>query len=203
MFSMVTLLIGRLGVDAVAAHQIAFNVGGLAFMVPMALGMAVAIRVGFNIGSSDLPAARRSGWVAIGVALAIAAVAAVVLFTFRGFITALYTTDLSVIAVAMELMVFVAVYQFVDNTQVTALGALRGFKDTRTPLVIALVAYWTVGLPVGMALGFGWIELPGFMGVRGFWVGLSAGLCVAAVVLVSRFAWLSQREAHVLRLATR
>src|SRR5690606_18181129 len=53
MFSMVTLLIGRLGVDAVAAHQIAFNVGGLAFMVPLALGMAVAIRVGFNVGAGD------------------------------------------------------------------------------------------------------------------------------------------------------
>jgi MATE family multidrug resistance protein len=203
MFSMVTLLIGRLGVDAVAAHQIAFNVGGLAFMVPMALGMAVAIRVGFNVGAGDLPGARRSGWVAIGVALAFALVGAVLLFTARGFIAGLYSNDVAVIAVAMELMVFVAVYQFVDNTQVTALGALRGFKDTRTPMIIALVAYWTVGMPVGVALGFGWVELPGFMGVRGFWVGLSAGLSVAAVVLVSRFTWLSRRDARVLSLAGR
>lgn len=203
MFSMVTLLIGRLGVNAVAAHQIAFNVGGLMFMVPMAIGMAVAIRVGYNVGAGDLPGARRSGWVAIGVALAIAAVVAVVLYTGRGFITGLYSNDATVLTLAMQLMVFVAVYQFVDNTQVTALGALRGFKDTRTPMVIALVAYWTVGLPVGMAFGFGWVTVPGFSGVRGFWVGLSAGLCVAAVVLTARFAWLSRQEHRIRQLAHR
>jgi len=201
MFSMVTLLIGRLGVAAVAAHQIATSVGGLAFMIPMALGMAVAIRVGFNTGAGDLAAARRSGWIAIGVSLAFALAAAVFLLVLRGPIASLYSNDPAVLAVAMQLMVFVAVYQFVDDTQVTALGALRGFKDTRTPMIIALVAYWTIGLPVGVVLGFGCLEIPGLTGVRGFWVGLSAGLSVAAVVLVSRFAWLSRREAHVMRLA--
>ncbi len=203
MFSIVTLLIGRLGVDAVAAHQIATSVGGLAFMIPMALGMAVAIRVGFNIGRADLAGARRSGWVALGLSLAFAVVAAALLFAFRGPIASLYSNDPAVIGVAMQLMVFVAVYQFVDDTQVTALGALRGFKDTRTPMVIALVAYWAVGLPVGVALGFGWIDWPAFSGVRGFWVGLFAGLSVAAVVLTGRFAWLSRRETRVLALAER
>lgn len=201
MFSMVTLLVGRLGVAAVAAHQIATSVGGLAFMIPMALGMAVAIRVGFNTGAGDLAAARRSGWLAIGVSLAFALVAAVFLLILRGPIASLYSNDPAVVAVAMQLMIFVAVYQFVDDTQVTALGALRGFKDTRTPMIIALVAYWTIGLPVGVVLGFGWLEIPGLTGVRGFWVGLSAGLSVAAVVLVSRFAWLSRQEAQVMRLA--
>lgn len=203
MFSIITLMVGRLGIDAVAAHQIATSVGGLAFMIPMALGMAVAIRVGFNTGRGDLDGARRSGWVALAVALVFACVAAIVLLAFRGAIAGLYSTEQVVVTVAMELMVFVAVFQIVDDTQVTALGALRGFKDTRIPMLIALVAYWTVGLPVGMALGFGWVELPGFTGVRGFWVGLSAGLAVAAVVLVSRFAWLAGREDHVRALAGR
>ncbi len=203
MFSMMTLLIGRLGVDAVAAHQIATNVGGLAFMIPMALGMAVAIRVGFNTGAGDLPAARRSGWIAIVVSFAFAAVAAGALLTGRDFVAGLYSTDPAVIVVAAELMIFVAVYQFVDDTQVTAIGALRGFKDTRMPMIIALVAYWAVGLPVGVAFGFGWVEWQGFNGVRGFWVGLTAGLTVAAVVLTARFAWLSGRAEHVQRLAVR
>tara|TARA_Y100001933_G_scaffold153338_2_gene151747 strand:+ start:3009 stop:4418 length:1410 start_codon:yes stop_codon:yes gene_type:complete len=203
MFSMVTLLIGRLGVDAVAAHQIATNVGGLAFMIPMALGMAVAIRVGYNTGAGDLTAARRSGWVAIGVGLAFAVVAGAALLALRAPIAGLYSNDAAVIRVAAELMVFVAVYQLVDDTQVTAIGALRGFKDTRMPMVIALLAYWAVGLPVGLVLGFGWLEVPGMTGVRGFWVGLSAGLSVAAVVLICRFAWLSRREDRVLALAGR
>lgn len=203
MFSVITLLVGRLGVEAVAAHQIASNVGGMAFMIPMALGMAVAIRVGFNVGRGDLDAARRSGWVAIGVSLAFAALAAAVLLTARGFIAGLYSTEVAVVTLAAELMVFVAVYQFVDDSQVTAMGALRGFKDTRTPMVIALIAYWAVGFPVGVALGFGWVDVPRFEGVRGFWVGLFAGLTVAAVVLCVRFAWLSRRADVVAHLAHR
>ncbi|HEX7037162.1 MAG TPA: MATE family efflux transporter [Pseudomonadales bacterium] len=203
LFSLVTLLIGRLGVNAVAAHQIATNVGGLTFMVPMAIGTAVAVRVGYNVGAGRLDDARRSGWVALGVALAFALIVGTLLYLFRGAIAGLYSNDSAVTAVAMELMVFVAVYQLVDDTQVTAMGALRGFKDTRTPLVIALFAYWAVGFPVGMTLGFGWVELPAFVGVRGFWVGLSLGLCVAAVVLTSRFAWLSRRHGRVLQLAAR
>jgi len=201
MFSMVTLLVGRLGVDAVAAHQIATNVGGLAFMIPMALGMAVAIRVGFNTGAGDLAAARRSGWVAIGIGLAFAVVAGGALLAFRGAVAGLYSNEADVIRVAAELMIFVAVYQLVDDTQVTAIGALRGFKDTRMPMIIALLAYWAVGLPVGALLGLGTVEVPGLTGVRGFWVGLSAGLSVAAVVLTCRFAWLSRREDRVLALA--
>lgn len=203
LFSLVTLLIGRLGVNAVAAHQIATNVGGLAFMVPLAIGMAVAVRVGYNVGAGRLDDARRSGWVALGLALVFALIVGTLVYLFRGTIAGLYSNDPAVTVVAMELMVFVAVYQLVDDTQVTAMGALRGFKDTRTPLFIALIAYWAVGFPVGMALGFGWIELPTFQGVRGFWVGLSLGLAVAAVVLTSRFSWLSRQHDKVLQLATR
>ncbi|MBX3706203.1 MAG: MATE family efflux transporter [Pseudomonadales bacterium] len=203
LFSVVSLLIGRLGVEALAAHQIAMNVGGLAFMIPMALGIAVSIRVGFNVGAKDLAGARRSGRVAIGVSFAFAAVAAVLLLGAREWVAGLYTTDSAVLVLAAELMVFVALWQFVDDTQVTAIGALRGFKDTRVPLLIALLAYWIIGLPVGVVLGFGYVEIEAFGGVRGFWVGFCAGLFVAAVVLVARFAWLSGRDDRILAFAQR
>ena len=58
-FSVATILIGRLGVETVAAHQVAFNVVGVAFMVPLALGMAATIRVGFNVGAGNLAAAQQ------------------------------------------------------------------------------------------------------------------------------------------------
>ncbi|MCZ6618236.1 MAG: MATE family efflux transporter [Gammaproteobacteria bacterium] len=203
MFSVVTLLIGRLGVEAVAAHQIAGNVGGMTFMVPLALGMAASIRVGFNVGSNDLPGARRSGWVAISVSLAFAAVAAVAVFFSRDFIAGLYSTELPVLLLAVDLLLFVVVYQFFDDAQVTAIGALRGFKDTRTPMWVAMVAYWLIGLPVGIAVGFGWLPVDGFLGVRGFWVGLVVGLVVAAAILVLRFRWLSGKEIRIREFAAR
>ena len=81
-------------------------------------------------------------------------VAAIAVYFARGYVKQLYSNDLPVILVAVDLLLFVVLYQFFDDTQVTASGALRGFKDTRTPMWVAIVSYWFVGLPVGVALGF-------------------------------------------------
>ena len=204
-FSVVTLLIGRLGVEAVASHQVASNVGGITFMVPLALGMAATIRVGYNVGADDLPGARRSAFVAVGarrsafVAVGASAVFAVVaaglLLWLRYEIVGAYTTDPAVIDIAAGLLLFVALYQFVDDTQVTAVGALRGYKDVRAPMLTALVAYWAIALPCGAALGFGAFGTP--WGVEGFWVGLVVGLAVASVVLLARLGWLSRNERRI------
>ena len=199
-FSVVTLLVGNLGVAAVAAHQIASNVGGVTFMIPLALGMAATIRVGYNIGARDYAGARRSVFVALGASLAFACVAAMLLLWLREGIAGVYTTDGEVIAKAAGLLLIVALYQFVDDTQVTAMGALRGYKDTRAPMLTAAFAYWAIGLPVGAALGFGLGEVPA-LGVTGFWIGLVAGLSVAAVMLIWRVWRLSGNVARVRRLA--
>ena len=202
MFSVTTLMIGRLGVEAVAAHQIAGNLGGLTFMVPLALGMAASIRIGYNVGASDLDAARRSGKVAIGVAAACGVAAALALFFGRSFLTGLYTTDPVVHALAAQLLLFVAFYQLVDDAQATCLGALRGYKDTRTPMFVAFLAYWCVGFPIGLCLGFGAFGLPN-LGVYGFWTGMTTGLAVAAVAMLLRFRWLARRPDRILQLAER
>ena len=176
-------------------------------MVPMAIGMAAAIRVGFNTGAGDLPGARRSGTIAIGMALVFAVLAVALILGGRGPIATLYTNELPVMALAMELMLFVALFQVVDASQVAAIGALRGFKDTRVPMMVALLAYWAVGLPVGVVLGFNLTDFSPLVssleGVRGFWVGLCAGLAVAAVILVSRFAWVSRRPEIIERMSHR
>lgn len=199
-FSGVTLLIGRIGVEAVAAHQIAMNVGGLTFMIPMGIGMAAAIRVGFNTGAGDLEAARRSGWLAIGVATVFAVFAAIGVLLGRHWIPSLYTPDVAVAALAASLLVFVALFQLFDDTQVTALGSLRGYKDTKLPMYIALFAYWGVGFPVAVVLGYGAFGLEP-MGPQGFWTGLTLGLAVAAVGLVWRFRWLSVNHERIGALA--
>ncbi|MBT7335645.1 MAG: MATE family efflux transporter [Gammaproteobacteria bacterium] len=201
-FSALTLLIGRLGVDNVAAHQIASNVGGLTFMIPLAIGMAASIRVGFNVGAGNLAAAGRSGWVALSMSLAFAGLAALILATAGDVIAAVYTKDFGVQVLAVQLLVLVAIYQPVDNVQGTAIGALRGFKDTRVPFFVAVGAYWLIGFPTSWALGFGYFEAIDF-GIYGYWMGLMLGLTVAAVVLVGRFVYLTQRADLVSLLARR
>lgn len=202
LFSGTTLMIGRLGVDVVAAHQIAMNVGGLAFMVPLALGIAASIRVGTHTGAGDIPAARRAGRVAILSSLAFALVMALTILLGRHWMAALYTTDSGVMLLAAQIMLWAAAFQLVDASQSTAIGALRGYKDTRTPMVLALIAYWLVGFPIAVIFGLGLLGAP-TMGVHGFWMGLSLGLAVACAALISRFGWLSKRRGAIEQLSAR
>ena len=194
-FSVVTLLVGRLGVETVASHQVAFNVSGIAFMVPLALGMAATIRVGFNVGAGDWAAARVSAWVAVGTTLAWGLATATAMITLRKHIVAFYSSEAEVVQLAAGLLAIGAVFQVFDAGQATTMGALRGYKDTRAPMFIALIAYWAVGLPVGYALCFGFDGLEGLavdaLGVRGFWWGLVVGLAIAAVALLTRLSRVS------------
>ena len=192
-FSAVTLLIGRLGVETVAANQIVNNVSGLVFMIPLGLGMATSIRVGYNVGAGDYVAARRSGLVAVGTGFVFALFVVSSLLLGGEFIVSLYSTEASVVELATGLIVIVALFQLSDDLQVIGMGALRGYKDTRAPFLIALICYWVVGFPVAWILGFGYFEALD-LGVYGYWIGMATGLTCAAILLLHRFNRVSRRE---------
>ena len=91
-------------------------------------------------------------------------------------------------------------FQVFDATQVTIGGALRGYKDTRVPMVFSLLGYWAVALPLGAVLGYGWLGIEP-LGVYGFWVGMIFGLLLVAVTLGHRLWRTSRNERRVARLA--
>ena len=192
-FSVATILIGRLGVETVAAHQVAFNIIGVAFMVPLALGMAATIRVGFNVGAGHRAAAARSAWVAVGATLAWGLTVAVVLLLFRHALVGLYGGEREVAQVAAGLLVMGAAFQVFDASQAAMMGALRGYKDTGAPMVIALLGYWMLGLPFGYGLCFGYDFLAvDAIGVEGLWWGLVVGLAAVSMALFVRLLRISR-----------
>ena len=201
-FALVAICLSRFGEAAVAAHSIATNINGLTFMVPHALGMAAAIRVGHQVGQRGYAGAKTTGDTVLIATLAFAGVMAVALLVLREPLAALYTGDIGVQVIATHVFIFVALYQFIDNTQVTALGTLRGYKDTRGPMGFVLVAYWLVALPVALTLGFGWWS-GNPMGIDGFWLGLGAGLLFVTVTLNLRRARLARDEDRIELLADR
>jgi MATE family multidrug resistance protein len=192
LFSGVALLVGRLGAETVAGHQVAVNFAALTFMVPLGIGMAGTVRVGEKIGARDLQSARRAGFAAIGLALAAQSLSAVLMATAPRWIARIYTADAGVVDAAAGLLVLAAIFQLPDGLQVSAAGALRGLKDTRVPMILTLVAYWGVGLPLAWTLG---IQLE--WGARGTWVGLIGGLTTAAILLFIRFHRLTRRGVTV------
>jgi multidrug resistance protein, MATE family len=182
LFLIGALLMARFGTDAVAAHQIAINFASLTFMVPMSIGMATTVRVGYAAGAGDAAAVRLRGLAGIGMGAGFALVSASIMALLPAFVVSLYTEAGGVAAAAVGFLYYAAVFQVADCVQATANGALRGVKDTRIPMLITVSAYWLVGLPVAVALAF---ETP--LGPPGIWLGFICGLAVAAAGLSARF----------------
>ncbi|MTW10570.1 MATE family efflux transporter [Pseudoduganella eburnea] len=188
-FGAVALLVARFGVVEQSAHQIALNFSSLVFMVPLSLGIGMVTRVGQALGEGDARRARTASWVGLGMSLAFAVVSAAFIAVFRHQIAAAYTTDVAVQATCATLLLFAALFQLSDATQVAAASAIRGYKVTRQPMLIQLLAFWGFALPVGCLLGL-WKE----MAATGFWIGLVLGLTVAAVLLTAFLQRLSKER---------
>lgn len=182
LFIFASLLIGRLGETPAAAHQIAINVASLCFMIPLGLAEATTVRVGHAVGSGNLPGIRRAAFAGFVLMLGTQAATGSALVLGRGAVVRLYSNDAVVGALATSLIAYAAAFQFPDGAQVLSNGALRGLKDTRVPMLLALIAYWLIGIPLG-----GWLALGAGLGPKGMWIGLIVGLTVAALLLASRF----------------
>ena len=187
-FSLIALLVAKFGSAQVGAHAIALNFTSLTFMVPLSLGLALLTRVGQSLGAGDPVAARFRAWVGVGLTLVFALVASLGMALFRHEIASAYTSDAVVAALAAHLLVFAALFQLSDCTQVVTSCAIRGYKVTRAPMVLHLTAFWGFSLPLGCLLGLApqWMPYAPAepMAAQGFWIALIVGLTVAAAGLV-------------------
>jgi multidrug resistance protein, MATE family len=185
MFCMIALFLSPLGATVIAGHQIVLNAVSLFFMVPLSLGMALTLRVSFLLGAKEDAKARLLARSAIFLALGIACINAPILFCGRELIAQLYTDDVAVQTVAVQLLILGAIFQIVDVIQVTMINLLRGYKDTKLPMFIMLFSFWGMCLPLGYVLTFkDWLHAP--LGAEGFWTALIVGLSCAAGLLTLR-----------------
>lgn len=192
-FSVIGVLVGTLGAESLAAHQIGLQMVSLSFMVPLALSMATAVRVGNLVGAGRARAARRSGWLGVGLGIGVMVVSAVAYITAPEAIVRLFLGGggesperEAVAGIAVQLLFVAGVFQVFDGAQSVASGALRGLKDTFWPMVIASGSYWGIGLGTGY-------YLMGAYGAPGLWGGLVAGLAAASAALLWRWRLLSRR----------
>lgn len=188
-FHATALIMAALGTSIVAAHQVALNYAATMFMVPLALHSATTVRVGHLLGRGLPGEARRAGAAGILLCVGFMAVSAAVMYAGRQVIAGFYTPDPQVVALAAALLVPAALFQVFDGANIGALGALRGYRDTRVPLLLAALAYWAVGFPLAWYMAF--VAGAGPVGV---WQAMLVSLAVCAVLLVWRFAVTARRE---------
>ncbi len=188
-FALVGFLAGRLGRDALAAHQIAIAIASTTFTFAVGIGSAGAVRVGWAVGAGDTAGARRAGLTAFGAGAGVMSVAAAAFALFPAALARLMTDDLAVVQAAAPLLVVAAVFQISDGIQGVGAGVLRGAGDTRFTFLVNMGGHWLLGFPLALALG-----VFGGLGVTGLWWGLCAGLSAVAIALLWRFLELSSRR---------
>lgn len=188
MFAVFSLLMGKFGVLVLAGSQIALNCASLVFMVPLGLSFAITTNVGTYIGQKKYHQARFAGFSGYVVNIVCNTVSCAMLLLFAEQIAGFYTKDIKVIEIASTLLMFAGIFQLSDGIQVAGMGILRGYKDTKIPMMANFISYWGVGMPIGYVLGFKF----GY-GAQGMWIGIIIGLTVAAVLHGLRFKIVSTR----------
>ena len=187
LFAASAFMIGWIGTVELAAHGIVLQISSVTFLVHVGLSNAATIRTGAAWGRGDAEGVRRAAIAATWLSAGFVLVTVILFLTVPAPLVGLFMDPAdpaapAVIAVGVTLLALAALFQAADAGQVMALGYLRGVQDTRTPMILAAISYWVVGMPVAYVLAF-----PGGLGAVGVWLGLSAGLTLAGVLMMARF----------------
>lgn len=183
-FGGIALLMGWLGINQMAAHQVAINLASFTFMVPFGIASAASVLVGNSIGRGEQATAHRFAHAALVTGGGFMALSALVMLTIPGWLARVYTADSDVLVFAVVLLPIAGLFQVFDGVQVVGAGVLRGIGDTRVPMMIALAGFWVVGMPISLFLG-----LHTRAGAAGLWWGFVAGLAAVAAALLLRIRW--------------
>ncbi|MGA1802514.1 MATE family efflux transporter [Rhizobium sp. HT1-10] len=194
LFTAASLLMGRIGTIELAAHGIALQWASIAFMIPLGLSQAATVLVGVAQGRGDRAGVVRAAITVLILACSLSVTGGILFATMPEYFGSWFLDIRSpeapqVLAYAAPLIVVAGIFQLVDGLQAIASGLLRGLKDARVPMIIALVAYWPIGFLLAWVLAF-----PLGLGGVGIWLGFLIGLAAAAIMLCARFYLLVRAE---------
>jgi MATE family multidrug resistance protein len=186
-FATFTAVLGTLGAEQIAAHQIALATIRTSFLPGAAVSEAASVLVGRALGKSSLAEADRATGAAVVVAVGFMAACGVVFATAGRAIVLCFTNDDAVIATARVLLWIAAAFQVLDAVSLVLRGALRGAKDVRVPALIGVAIVWTFVPTAALVLG----KLAGW-GSAGGWCGFLGETAVSAALFAARWrngAW--------------
>lgn len=181
-FSLVAILIGWLGTNNLAAHQVMLNIANAIFMFYVGISNAVSIRVSNYNGLKSMVGVRQAAFAGYEIILLLGIILSVIAFSFRHEVSLLFTDNEEVAGIVSALALPLVLYQFGDGMQCTFANALRGLGDVKKLMWYSFLAYVVISLPLSYFFG---ITLG--RGAFGVWMGFPFGLTTAAILYLRRF----------------
>ncbi len=198
-FAIIPFMIAHLGAEVVGAHAIAINIDSVAFMIPLGIAQALTIKVSHAQGRQNPTVARNLCIVGFKLVITLGLIVSALKVIFRQDLANLFSANSEVQLLAANLFLFAAVLGLFDCLQMACSGALRGYKDTRVPLVIQVTAFWIIAFPIAYSLALTdyWGDP---LGVYGFWIGTVIAASIAAASLLVRWNMVSKNEISKINL---
>ncbi len=194
LFAVSALALAPLGTVAVAGHQVAMNVSHVLFILPLSIAMTCTIRVGYCLGARQFIHARITAWTALTLGFILSFLSAVMIFFLRQEIPYIYNDEGAVVELTATLLLYAAMYQVVDTTQIVSVGVLRGYNDTTFIFIMGFICYWIIGFPLGYILSRTSLLVEP-MGPAGFWIAFIVALAFGAVCYLLRVMHLQRQNA--------
>lgn len=187
MFTVAAVMVGIIGAATLAAQQIIYSVIYLALSASAALGEAVRVRVAYGIGQRSVDASQQSAYISFVLAGITTLAAALILWIFPGTLVGIFLDtgnpeNAIVSGISVELSAYGGMFLLLDGVLIVIANAIRGLRDTRSPLWISMLGYWAVGLGSGV-----WLCFPLGYGAAGLWWGLVAGVVFSNILMFWRF----------------
>ena len=183
LFTVVTVIVGKMTIVASASHNIALNLASLTFMIPLAISSAAAVKVAKQYGAKDREAILRYSVCSTTMSAIIMTFTCLMYLLVPQLLVRFATDDPELIKYSSALLLYVGLFQIPDGIQVTLWGVLRGLSETKYPMILSLIVNWCIGLPFGY-----WLATEKGMEAAGLWAGLATGLSIMSVGLTFVFA---------------
>lgn len=180
-FAIAGLMSGVFGKEQLDAHGIALSMAAFTYMFASGVSSATTIRVGKFYAVDDIQNLKEAIRTSYKTVIVVMGFMALLFVLLNGVLPAIFSKEQDIVLIASKLLLFAAMFQLFDGTQVVAVGALRGLEDYKYPTTIAFIGYWLISLPLSYIFAFVF-----HYEVYGIWLALSLGLAFVSVALYLR-----------------
>lgn len=196
MFIVAGMLIGLFGTAPLAAAGIVNQIAAVAFMIPLSLSQATAIRIGHAAGRKTPSEVIETGRTAIQIGCVLILPSMAVMLLFPEMLSQIFIKPddslyEATMAVFFPLLLITALFQFGDGQQIILAAMLRGLNDTRIPAIFGMIGFWAAGIGSAVIMAFilDW-------GPVSIWAGVAIGLFVSASLMGLRWIQTTKRLRH-------
>ncbi len=188
-FAGAAIIAGWIGEHELAAHTVAIQLAAFTYMFASGISVAGMIKTGETWAQKKHQKTLDIGRNTYFLVTFFMAISAILFVLFRFPLVRLFSENIEVIAIASQLMILAAFFQFFDGIQAVSLGLLRGMNDTKVPSYITLAVYWAIALPLAY-----WLGIHTDLKMTGVWIALTLALILASVFLYARFMNITKRQ---------